>query len=73
MGLKVKIWSPRVDKKTHLWDAQHEPSSSAHPRLQRRVHQTEALSQPFDMDMDTCGLLVVFLDKIGPSTPHRRH
>ena len=50
-------------RKKHLWDVRHEPSSPAYPRLQRRAPQTQALSQPFKVDIRTCGLLVVFLEK----------
>jgi hypothetical protein len=63
---------PMCGRKKHLWDVRHEPSSPAYPRLPRWARQTEALSQPFKMDIRTCGLLVAFLEKIGPSTPHRR-
>ena len=64
--------TPMCGRKKHLRDVRHEPSSSAYPRLQRRARQTEALSQAFKVDIRTCGLLLVFLEKIGPSTPHRR-
>ena len=72
MGPQGQNMIPMCGRKKHLWDARHEPSSPAYPRLQRWAHQTEALSQPFKVDICTCGLLVVFLEKIGPSTPHRR-
>jgi hypothetical protein len=72
MGPQGQNMIPMCGRKKHLWDARHEPSSPAYPRLQRWAHQTEALSQPFKVDICTCGLLLVFLEKIGPSTPHRR-
>ena len=72
MGPQGQNMIPMCGRKKHLWDARHEPSSPAYPRLQRWAHQTEALSQPFKVGICTCGLLLVFLEKIGPSTPHRR-
>ena len=72
MGSQGKKKLPMYGRKKHLWDVRHEPSSTAYPRLQRRARQTEALSQPFKVDIGTCGLLVVFLEKNGHSTPHRR-
>ena len=72
MGSQGQKNSTCAEGKNTFWDAQHIASSPAYPRSPRWARQTEALSQPFKVDIRTCGLLVVFLEKIGPSTPHRR-
>ena len=63
MGPQGQNMIPMCGRKKHLWDARHEPSSPAYPRLQRWAHQTEALSQPYKVDIYALAVFLLFSSK----------
>ena len=65
MGSQGQNKFPMYGRKKHRWDARHQPSSPAVPRLPRWAHQIEALSEPFKMNIRTFGIPGIFFEKSG--------